>query len=890
MKTSLLFLLACIHALLCAVASAQLPTVTITATDAAAAETLAGEPANPGSVQITRTGSTASALIVFVKVSGVALQGEDYTFGIGTIGTFVVIPAGSSTLDIPVNVIDDALTEGTEDVRIKLDTKTGTGAAVPYVIGASDRAIVNITDNEDPLAPLRPIVTVTAVDAIATETPGGTDPAVFRITRTNNLAPALSILYSLGGTATPGADYAVPPATITIPAGVASVDVTITPIDDTLVEPNETVIFILLPTVTGTPLPAEAYVLGLATSATATIISDDLPAVMIINPGPGTAAAIGQSKTVDFRATDSGVYIVSYAVLLDGVSVASGVTNLPASTPPGTPYMGTATVTFPGTAGFNGFSRIAVRVTDDQGVSATSALTSVYVYTPAPPPPPPPVLPVINIFPLDVNGAEVASGPPVTASFRVTHDFPATATVSFLFAIGGTAREGADYTLSAPAGVLSGGLFGRWFTFPAGTTEATIVVTPIDDLLVEGTETVTMSLYTPPFNGFNEGGSNSFAPGTFGFYYGTHPTATVNILDNDFTPPPFPVVTITATDPSGTETLDGSDPIVFTVTRTSGPLNVPLTVNYTLPRFIAYSVTAPLVAVNGVDFPLLPGSITIPAGATSADIVVVPTYDGISEGDELLYVALAPSATVWPDPAAYVLDSNIVATATIHDAVLAPGTSVVWIRVVDALCFEENLPGRTGTFSVERNGNLANPLIVTYSITGTATNGVDYVHLPGIVTIPAGSPRISIVIDPIADNVVEIGETVGITIEPPPQSGLPPAYLIGSTFIQPRSAGIRILDQRPISAQARAFYFRQQYHGILPLPVVPASAPPPPDAVAAVAPAPAMWTVEASTDLLNWATIGTTDPSGEQGDFVDMDAGNYGQRFYRFRPVQATAP
>ena len=37
----------------------------------------------------------------------------------------------------------------------------------------------------------------------------------------------------------------------------------------------------------------------------------------------------------------------------------------------------------------------------------------------------------------------------------------------------------------------------------------------------------------------------------------------MNILDNDTTPPPFPVVTITATDPVGTETVDGSDRIVF---------------------------------------------------------------------------------------------------------------------------------------------------------------------------------------------------------------------------------------------------------------------------------------------------------------------------------------
>ena len=143
-------------------------TVAIAATDADAAETLPGEPANPGNIRITRTGSLAAALTVWVKVSGIAVQSEDYTFA-SYIGTSVVIPAGSATLDIPVNVIDDFFTEGTEDVRIKLDTKTGSGANVPYTIVGLDRAVVNIADNEDLLAPLRPILTVAAVD-------GFTDP------------------------------------------------------------------------------------------------------------------------------------------------------------------------------------------------------------------------------------------------------------------------------------------------------------------------------------------------------------------------------------------------------------------------------------------------------------------------------------------------------------------------------------------------------------------------------------------------------------------------------------------------------------------------------------------------------------------------------------------
>ena len=95
-----------------------------------------------------------------------------------------------------------------------------------------------------------------------------------------------------------------------------------------------------------------------------------------------------------------------------------------------------------------------------------------------------------------------------------------------------------------------------------------------------------------------------------------------------------------------------------------------------------------------------------------------------------------------------------------------------------------------------------------------------------------------------------------------------------------RSAGINILPARPISARARAFYARR-YHIILPLPIAPAA----PAPAAPAAAAPTMWTVEATTDFVNWVEIGTTDPSGEYGDFVDVNAGDFTARFYRFRPV-----
>ena len=153
----LLFILACCLAIFAPAASAQLPSITITATDAAAGERLAGQAPNPGNIRITRTGSTAAQLTVYIKaISGTATRGTDYEFGI-PITTWVPIPAGSSSVDIAVNVLDDWLTEGAETVRIDVDSETGIGTPAPYTISGASRATVNIADNEDPLAPLRAI-------------------------------------------------------------------------------------------------------------------------------------------------------------------------------------------------------------------------------------------------------------------------------------------------------------------------------------------------------------------------------------------------------------------------------------------------------------------------------------------------------------------------------------------------------------------------------------------------------------------------------------------------------------------------------------------------------------------------------------------------------------
>ncbi|MEG4333342.1 FG-GAP-like repeat-containing protein [Microcoleus sp. AT9_A2] len=148
------------------------PTVTITATDANAAETRWDEPPNPGKFTITRTGgSLDNPLNVYYRFKGfdvsdgsysnqnnLALPGsyaQDYELVSdseppkplpsdlsNSYNNFVTIPAGKRSVNMVVKVRDDSLVEGDEKVVITLDHPN------PQKIGESSTATVTIADND----------------------------------------------------------------------------------------------------------------------------------------------------------------------------------------------------------------------------------------------------------------------------------------------------------------------------------------------------------------------------------------------------------------------------------------------------------------------------------------------------------------------------------------------------------------------------------------------------------------------------------------------------------------------------------------------------------------------------------------------------------------------
>jgi hypothetical protein len=433
-------------------------------------------------------------------------------------------------------------------------------------------------------------VTIAALDATATE--AGATTGAFRVSRTGSTASSLTVYYSVAGTATPGTDYTALPGSVTIAAGSSVADIVVQSINDTRMEGNETVVVTLS--------SGPAYTIGSPSSATVTIISDE-------------------------------------------------------------------------------------RVT---------------------------------IAALDATATEAGA---TTGAFRVSRTGSTASSLTVYYSVAGTATPGTDYT-ALPGSV----------TIPAGVAAANIVVRPINDTVMEGSETVVVTLSSKP-----------------AYTIGSPSAATVTIISDER-------VTITAVDATATEA--GATTGAFRVSRT-GSTASSLTVFYSVAG----------TATPGTDYTALPGSVTIPAGVAAANILVQSINDIHIEGNETVVVTLSSGPT-------YTIGSPSAATVTVVS------DERVTITAVDATATEAG--ATTGAFRVSRTGSTASPLTVYYSVAGTATPGTDYTALPGSVTIPAGVAAANILVKPINDTVKEGNETVVVTLSSKP------AYTIGS----PSSATVTIIS------------------------------------------------------------------------------------------------
>lgn len=200
------------------------------------------------------------------------------------------------------------------------------------------------------------------------------------------------------------------------------------------------------------------------------------------------------------------------------------------------------------------------------------------------------------------------------------------------------------------------------------------------------------------------------------------------------------LVSVAAFDASAIE--GAANPGVFRLTRTGSAtlLAAPTTATFVLSG----------TATNGTDYVSLPLTATFAANVTTVDVTVTPMTDNVAEGPETVVLTLT-------DVAPYELGSPITATVTITDS----ANPLVSVNALDA---SANETGDTGRFALARTGDLSVPLTVTIALTGTAINGTDYESVPATVTFAAGSPLANVFIIPVADAVVDLSETVILTI------------------------------------------------------------------------------------------------------------------------------
>jgi hypothetical protein len=113
------------------------PVVVLTALDAAASEMKVGEVANSGRLKVSRLGDLSIPLVVNRKVSGTATKDIDYK-----LPNQISLAAGTSSVTLPVNIVDDALVEGLEIATVTLT------AGTTYKLSSTRSASVNIADND----------------------------------------------------------------------------------------------------------------------------------------------------------------------------------------------------------------------------------------------------------------------------------------------------------------------------------------------------------------------------------------------------------------------------------------------------------------------------------------------------------------------------------------------------------------------------------------------------------------------------------------------------------------------------------------------------------------------------------------------------------------------
>ncbi|MCU0777190.1 MAG: choice-of-anchor D domain-containing protein [Akkermansiaceae bacterium] len=502
----------------------------------------------------TRVGVTSGALSANFSVGGSATFGTDYSVSgaasFSASAGSVNFAQDAATASVTVDPVADSTSEPNESVQLTVLAGGGYNAASPV----SATGFINDDDSN---------ISVTVSPASIKE--DGAQNLVFTFTRTGLTANAVTVNFTVGGTANFPGDYSVSGAasfaagsgTVAMAAGASTATVTVDPALDLLTEPDETV--------TLTVAAGSGYTVGSPVSATGTIENDDT--LVQVGVAPTAVAEDGEQNLV-YTFTRSGVTNVPLTVGFGVGGTASSGSDYTAS---GTASFGTSTGTvfFPADVTTK---EVTVDPTADTLIEPDETviltLTSGSNYRTAGPPATGTILTDDTEVTVFLNPATIVESGPVN------------------FTVGGTATFGSDYTVANAASfsATSGSV-----TFPAGMAFRAVNVFPIADTVVEPDETVILTIVA----------GTGYQPGLTFSYTGT-------ILNDDIEqeiaveqPSGSGLTSGAATSDFGALVNGSSKTRVFTI-RNLG--TVPLTgisVDKSGPQAARFAITQPAASIPG---------------------------------------------------------------------------------------------------------------------------------------------------------------------------------------------------------------------------------------------------------------------------------------------------
>ncbi|TXI48178.1 MAG: autotransporter domain-containing protein [Lysobacter sp.] len=402
---------------------------------------------------VTRSLNLSSPTTVNITTSGTATSGADYAGGVAT----VVIPAGATTATITINPNVDGTVEPNETVILTVAAGTG------YTVGAPASATGTILNDDVPTA------TISVSPAAVAE--DGAPNLVYTVTLNQASFSALSVNYTIGGTAANGTDYATIASPLVIPAGNTTGTITVNPTADTNIEADETV--------TLTLAAGTGYTVGVPNSTTGTILNDDLPVLSIndVTVTEGNSGITNATFTVSLNQPAGPGGVTFNIATANGTATAGSdyvAQNLTAQTIPAGSSTYTFTVQVNGDTQNEATETFFVNVTGILNADIADAQGVGTITNDDP-------LPSLSIN--DVTVVEGNSGT-VNAVFTVTLSAASGQTVSVNYATAdGTATQPADYTSTSGTAIITSGL-----------TTQTISVPVIGEIVPEANETFFVNL------------------------------------------------------------------------------------------------------------------------------------------------------------------------------------------------------------------------------------------------------------------------------------------------------------------------------------------------------------------------------------------------------------